>query len=115
MPGEVRDIRMIQKALEQRWPIEPRHRNVLVQRLVSIIANRESTNREATAAARALIAAEAQNAADEQHGDRMDESRNRILATLARLRAGSSDTVIDSIGTSVVSPSDTDADGREGQ
>ena len=56
---------MIQKAMEQRWPIAAEHREALVRKLVRIVADPQSSKREATAAAKALLAAEAQNQADE--------------------------------------------------
>lgn len=65
MPSELRDIRLIQRAMEQRWPIKPEFREALVKRLVRIIASPESTPREVSAAARALLSAESQNQADE--------------------------------------------------
>lgn len=82
MPGEIRDIRMIQKAMEQRWPIKPEYRSVLVQRLTRIIADPQSTPREVTAAAKGLIAAESQNQKDEHA--RIDEFNDRILALARR-------------------------------
>lgn len=47
------------------------------------------------------MAAEAQNASDEQHGDRMDDSRNRIIDALARINARTDSRIIDAIGTNV--------------
>lgn len=99
---------MIQQALEQRWPIEPLHRKALVQRLVRIIANPESTNREVTAASKALIAAEAQNAADEQHVDRMDAGRNRILDIVARIDTRESLGITDDRGEAIVNQSNAE-------
>jgi hypothetical protein len=61
----IRDTRMAQKALEQRWPIKPEYREALVRRLVRIIADPNSSAREVTSASKALIAAESQNQADE--------------------------------------------------
>lgn len=98
----IRDVRMIQRAMEQRWPIKPEYRQALVARLVKIIADPKSSPREVTAASKALIAAEAQNAADEQHDDRMDDSRNRILDALARINAGANPGIVDARGTVVV-------------
>jgi hypothetical protein len=65
MPGEIRDIRMIQKAFEQRWAIRPDYKAALLKRMMLIVADPNSTPREATAAAKALIAAEKQNQDDE--------------------------------------------------
>ena len=75
---------MIQKAFEQRWPIKPEYREVLVKRLIKVIASPDSTNREATAAAKALIAAESQNQKDEQTTV-LQSDRNRFLEIAQRL------------------------------
>jgi len=56
---------MIQKALEQRWPIKPEYRDALVKRLLRIVADPQSSPREVTSAAKALMAAERQNQDDE--------------------------------------------------
>ena len=61
----VRDTRMIQKAMEQRWPIRPEYRDALIKRLLRILADPQSSPREATSAAKALMAAERQNQEDE--------------------------------------------------
>jgi len=61
----IRDTRMIQRAFEQRWKMDPGQRAAVVARLLGVIANRNSSPREVTAAAKALLAAEAQNQADE--------------------------------------------------
>jgi len=81
----LRDVRMIQKAMEQRWDIKPEYKSALVRRLVAIIANPDSTAREVTSASRALIAAEAQNQSDEHSDEQIDEQRNRFLAVAERL------------------------------
>ena len=85
MAGQLRDVRMIQKAMEQRWDIKPEYKSALVRRLVAIIANPDSTAREVTSASRALIAAEAQNQSDEHSEEQIDEQRNRFLAVAERL------------------------------
>lgn len=61
----IRDIRMIQKSFEQRWPIGADQRKVLIERLMKVVANPRSKHREAISASRAIIAAMAQNQADE--------------------------------------------------
>lgn len=61
----IRDTRMMQKALEQRWPIKPEYRAAIIARLVKIVADPNSSPREVTAASKALMAAEQQNMADE--------------------------------------------------
>lgn len=75
--------------MEQRWPIDAEKRKAVVERLTNVIEDPMSTVREVTAAAKALMAAEAQNQSDEQHhDDRMDEGRNRILDLLGADGAG---------------------------
>ena len=56
---------MMAKAIEQRWPIKPEYREAIIRKLIQVVANPQSKPREITAAARALLAAEAQNQADE--------------------------------------------------
>lgn len=97
----LRDTRMIAKALEQRWPIKPEYRAALVRRLVQVIADPASSPREVTAASRALIAAEGQNLADEQHSDRMDEGRNRVFEFVTRLDTAEVRRIPDASGTEV--------------
>lgn len=53
------------KALKQRWPISDEYRSAIVQRMIRIVASPQSTAREATAAAKALMSAEFQNQQDE--------------------------------------------------
>lgn len=61
----IRDTRMMSRALMQRWPIKPEYREAIIKRLVRVVADPNSSPREITAAARGLLAAEAQNQADE--------------------------------------------------
>jgi hypothetical protein len=61
----VRDTRLIARALNQRWPITPETRRVIVGRLLRVMADPSASPREVTSAAKALMSAEAQNQADE--------------------------------------------------
>lgn len=61
----IRDTRMMAKALEQRWPLNENARKAIISRLLRIIADNQSSPREVTAAAKALLAAEKQNQSDE--------------------------------------------------
>lgn len=61
----IRDTRMMVRALVQRWPIKHEYREAIIKRLVRIVADPNSSPREVTAAAKGLLAAEAQNQADE--------------------------------------------------
>ena len=75
---------MMQRALEQRWPIEPSHKKGIVARLLRIIASDASTPREVTAAAKALLAAESQNQADEHKAVDVElDARNIELDAIA--------------------------------
>lgn len=61
----IRDTRLDARALTQRWPIKTEYRDAIVKRLMRVIADPNSSPREVTAASKALLAAEAQNQADE--------------------------------------------------
>ena len=58
--------RMLQRAIKQRWPIPEKYKQAVIDRQVRIAISEESNAREATAAARVLVAAEAQNQADDR-------------------------------------------------
>ena len=81
----------MQQAIGQRWKLREEFKDAMVRRLMQIVANPKSTNREITSASRALIAAEAQNQTDEHEIERTesaDESRNRFLEVANRLGIG---------------------------
>lgn len=52
---------------KRRWPVLDRHRAAVVTRMTMIVADQESANADAIAAARTLVSAEGQNQSDEQH------------------------------------------------
>lgn len=80
----VRDTRMIARAVMQRWPIKPEYRAALVNKLMKVIADPNSSAREVTAAARALLSAESQNQSDEHKVvDVATQQRNAELAAIA--------------------------------
>ena len=60
-----RDTRLIMRALKNRWPITDKMKGPVIEKLVGIISNAGTAPREAISAAKALIAAEAQNQSDE--------------------------------------------------
>jgi hypothetical protein len=84
----IRDTRMMARALTQRWPIKPEIREAIVKRLLRVIADPQSSPREVTAAARALMSAEAQNQSDEhkvldvEHATARDTQLSAIAADL---------------------------------
>jgi hypothetical protein len=61
----VQETRMMARALTQRWPLSPEYRTIIVKQLMKVIADPQSSPREKTSAAKALMAAEQQNQADE--------------------------------------------------
>jgi len=65
MSGTIRDTRMMRKAVTQRWPIPPEYREAIIKRAIRCVANPSSSEREANSASKLLLAAEAQNQADE--------------------------------------------------
>lgn len=56
---------MMARALTQRWPLSPDYKKIIVAQLMKVIADPKSSPREKTSAAKALMAAEQQNQADE--------------------------------------------------
>ena len=85
------------RAVEQRWPVRPDYRDALIKRNMKIILNPNSTERAVSAASKIILAAEAQNIADEQHADhtRMDAGRNRVLALLGGDGTAASPIILD--------------------
>jgi len=71
---------------QKRYPIKPEFRAAMVTRLVRIIADPNSSNREVVDASKALIAAEKENRIDEQNGS-IDEQRSRIVEIVERIRS----------------------------
>ena len=104
------DIRMYQKAAEQRWPIEPKHRQEILMRLLRIVAHPESKDRAVIAASRTIAALDVINLNDDKKR-RAESDRNRFLEVAERLGiahaaapvppgdSGTSDIIID--GTAV--------------
>ena len=52
-----RDTRLVERALRERWPIPKALRGPLIDRLAGIVTDPETSPREATAAARAILSA----------------------------------------------------------
>jgi hypothetical protein len=71
--------------MNERWNIKPEYKDALVRRLIAIVADPNSTSREATQASNALMKAESQNQADEHRNEQVDEERNRFLDIAERL------------------------------
>lgn len=79
---------MMARALTQRWPIKPEYREAIIKRLLRVIADPQSSPREVTSAARALMSAESQNQSDEhkvldvEHVTARDNQLSAIAADL---------------------------------
>ena len=115
------DMKLFEKAMNQRWPIEDRYRAAMIRRLMAIVADPDSTAREITAASRALIAAEAQNQHDEEPTGTItitgpgagptEPGGNRFFAIAERLGINVDPGTIDAGGAS---SNDQAADGSAG-
>ena len=116
------DLKLYERAFKMRWEIPDEYKQALIRRMMTIVANPDSSDRAATAASRVLLAAESQNQNDQVEHDKLesiDESRNRFLAVAERLGIGQT------VDASIVDRSDdsdqldsadepaADADGRE--
>ncbi len=87
----IRDTRMMERALRERWPIKPEFREKIMNALIAILADKNASPREKTSAARALMHADSINLeaekivqADQHHGDRLDAERLDRVATVAK-------------------------------
>jgi hypothetical protein len=89
----IRDTRMIERALRERWPIKPEFREKIMNALIAILADKNTSPREKTAAARALMHADSLNLEqeklnqnDEHHHERLTmESLHRIAGVAQQL------------------------------
>ena len=82
------DLQIYEQALKQRWPIEEKYKQAIVNRMMAIVINPQSKNREAAMASRILMAAEAQNQADKIADEKqaaIDEGRNRLYEIAKRI------------------------------
>lgn len=57
-PGRgIRETRLVERAIRERWPIPTKIRRPLIERLFEIIEDTESSPREVTSAAKAILSA----------------------------------------------------------
>jgi hypothetical protein len=57
-PGRgIRDTRLVERAIRERWPIRRSIRGPLIERLAEIVQDTESSPREVTSAAKAILSA----------------------------------------------------------
>jgi hypothetical protein len=120
------EIRLTEQAFRQRWEIKPEYKEAIIRRLMAIVASPESSNREVTAASKALMAAERHNQLDEQVSV-VQSDRNRFLEIAERLGIrepverttsagpGGGSGIVDAINTSTTTDrgSDPQADSAE--
>jgi hypothetical protein len=71
--------------MNQRWPVPSEYKDAMIKRLIRIVADPNSSNRDINAACRTLMAAEQQNQQDEQHEVGVEQGRNRFLDVAAGL------------------------------
>lgn len=67
LSGSINDARLIRRAFRERWPISDEVRALIIARQAEIASgqDQDATPREQTSAFNAILAAEAQNQADE--------------------------------------------------
>jgi hypothetical protein len=87
----IRDTRMMERALRERWPIKPEFREKIMNSLIAVIADRNASPREKTAAARALMYADSLNLeaekiaqADWHHEEKLDAERMDRISSVAK-------------------------------
>ena len=82
--------RIERQAVKGRWDIPDKYKDGIVNRQVQIAISPESSNREATSAAKCILSMEGQNQTDEHHQDKQDGNRLRAVAMLDYIRANGS-------------------------
>ena len=83
------DIKLVGRAIRERWPVSIENRKELIERLMEILNDPESRPREKTAVAKALKAADSINQKQKQKEDLEPYSGpNRFLAIADRLGIG---------------------------
>jgi hypothetical protein len=94
----VRDTRLMERALRERWPIKPEYREKIIASLLLIVADRTASPRERTSAAKALLHADQINLEEErliqedehqQRGRLVDFAKHLGAEELARLASAS--------------------------
>ena len=82
------EMKMIEQAVGNRWPITQEYRALCVARMMQILADPSTNARTAISATRALAALDSLNQHDnEQH--QTNDARNRFLDVAKRLGIGS--------------------------
>lgn len=99
------ELQLIAQAVKKRWPISDEYRTALVQQMIMLVGNPETSDRAKIAATKILTEMEKQNQSDERDKT-LNDQRHRLLNVAERL--GIADSVRDAtqVGTS---PSDETA------
>lgn len=74
--GNTRDTRLLERAIKKRWPIPEQYKEAIMRRQALIAIDPKAKPREASAAARTLIAADKLNLEEEQM--EMDSDKQNI-------------------------------------
>jgi len=61
----IETTRLIERAVKNRWPIDEKYKQAVVNRQVQIAIDKQSSNREAISAAKCLVSMEGQNQKDQ--------------------------------------------------
>jgi hypothetical protein len=80
----MRQTRLWERALRERWPIPEAMRSVIVKSLGKILLDANSSAREKTAAAKALMAADSLNVQQERMDQADEHERRQRMVELAR-------------------------------
>ena len=80
----MRQTRLWERALRERWPIPEAMRSVIVKSLAKILLDADSSAREKTAAAKALMAADSLNVQQERMDQADEHERRQRMVELAR-------------------------------
>lgn len=120
----VRTTRMLERAARQRWPIPEKYKQAIIARQVKIATDANSKPREASAAARTIIAADRLNIEEEKQAEpqqhlhlhqhqettidvsklsqeKLEELERILLATQSAQPANSAGSVIEGVPVSV--------------
>lgn len=101
------DLKMMTTAINQRWNIKPEWRDAMLQRVMRMIVEPSSSNRDVRQAFKLMLQAEAQNQSDERDESAINVEGSSVLEVAAKLGLASTVTAIPEATTG----SDTEADG----
>lgn len=118
----IRDTRILARALMQRWPINPKMREGIIGALARVLTDPNASHREKTSAAKALMAADAQNIEMEkmQQADEHEYRANLVAiakhlgySEVARLATNAGIAIDSESSSSVGERETTSLDGEE--